>query len=374
MPRFRFASDEVRDIAEYLARDLVEAGTTSGDAEGGAETASASGAAIKADGAEVPDATVVEDGRRTFIRRGCFGCHRLPSMTALAKIGPPLRGIGERPVEPADFLREKVAPTLANWLYLKLRAPERMTTAASLMPTFAIDDGARVGAVLALLSLTNRDLPASRVTRDPPVRSYRPQGAFGAIVSRYRCLSCHQVDGFGGDLSTVSLDRIGSQLQPAYLQAFMLAPATVRVHLDVRMPRMNLTPAEANTIVDHAARVFIDDALEAWSEPDAGARERGRGLYETLGCRACHSIDGQGGYVGPDLSSTGRRLRPGWVQAWLLAPRTWKAATLQPDYGLSATDAQALTAYLMTLTGTDGTAAGARTSQAREAGAVRGTR
>ena len=130
----------------------------------------------------------------------------------------------------------------------------------------------------------------------------------------------------------------------------MLNPSTVRVHLDVRMPRMNLTEAEADTVVDHATRVFIDDRLEEWTAPPGDAAARGQRLYETLGCAACHTIASEGGYVGPDLSDTGRRLEPGWVQAWLRTPDRWKAGTPQPDYGLSAADAQALAAYLMTLT------------------------
>jgi hypothetical protein len=60
-------------------------------------------------------------------------------------------------------------------------------------------------------------------------------------------------------------------------------------------------------------------------------------------------VNGRGGYVGPDLSDTGRRLEPGWIEAWLSAPEKWKPGTLQPDYGLERVDAQALTAYLMTL-------------------------
>jgi cytochrome c1 len=54
--------------------------------------------------------------------------------------------------------------------------------------------------------------------------------------------------------------------------------------------------------------------------------------------------------VGPDLSESGRRLKPGWTAAWLLKPGKWKPGTLQPDYGLTPDEAEALTAYLMSLT------------------------
>jgi cytochrome c1 len=51
------------------------------------------------------------------------------------------------------------------------------------------------------------------------------------------------------------------------------------------------------------------------------------------------------------LSATGARLKPGWTAAWLAAPQLYKPGTLQPDYGLSAADARALTAYLTSLGG-----------------------
>ncbi len=73
---------------------------------------------------------------------------------------------------------------------------------------------------------------------------------------------------------------------------------------------------------------------------------RGLDLYRQLGCVACHQLGTTGGYVGPELSTTGARLKPGWIAAWLRAPTRYKPSTLQPDYGLSAGDARALAAYL----------------------------
>jgi hypothetical protein len=42
-------------------------------------------------------------------------------------------------------------------------------------------------------------------------------------------LSCHQMNGWGGELSTVPLDRIGSQLQHSYLVLYLLNPGAVGV-------------------------------------------------------------------------------------------------------------------------------------------------
>jgi cytochrome c1 len=183
-------------------------------------------------------------------------------------------------------------------------------------------------------------------------------------VARYRCLSCHSVGGYGGTLSTVPLDRIGSQLKREYIAAYLQNPGAVRVSVEARMPFFHMLPEEANTIADYMAAVFLDDALDRYDASFTPADgRRGQDLYSQLGCAGCHQLGTVGGYVGPELSNTGNRLRPGWIGAWLMHPDKYKPGTLQPDYGLSSADARALTAYLSSLS------AGGRTASAQ-----RGTR
>ena len=334
MLRYRFSDIEIRDLVSYLMTDLVDAG-----------------APEKAPEVGYLDPNQVAAGRDTFIKHGCFSCHRLDALTSTAKIGPSLTAIGDRVVEPPEFGSEAVVPTLANWLYLKLRQPDALTE-ESRMPTYTFTEPEAATVVVALLSVRKADLPASRVTRAPSPTPYTPQGAFGALVSRYRCLSCHQVGRWGGALSTVPLDRIGSQLQRGYLVSYLQNPFAVRVSIEERMPHFNMTSQEAQTIADYVGSVFVDDTLERPFTPDAEAARRGEQLYRRLGCQSCHIIGTSGGYVGPDLSDTGHRLKVGWIEAWLSSPQAWKPGTLQPDYGLKREDVGDLAAYLMTLTKT----------------------
>jgi mono/diheme cytochrome c family protein len=179
---------------------------------------------------------------------------------------------------------------------------------------------------------------------------YTPAGPFGEIVDRYRCLSCHSVGGYGGDLSTVPFDRIGSQLKRDYVVAYLQNPGAVRVSLEARMPVFHMLPDEAKTIADYFATVFLDDGLERYDASSTSADvSRGRGLYEQLGCVGCHQMGLTGGYVGPELSQSGDRLKPGWIAAFLTSPNRYRPGTLQPDYGLSNADARALTAYVSSL-------------------------
>ncbi|MEX1253518.1 MAG: c-type cytochrome [Dehalococcoidia bacterium] len=334
MLRYRFTDDEIRDLVAYLTEELV-----------GVDT----GRSGAAPDVRYQNPALLEQGREAFIRHGCYGCHRFAGMEDLPKIGPSLVGSGDRAVEPEEFQGEAVNPTLPSYLFLKVREPDKLTE-QSRMPTYAFTELDAASIVLGLLSIRKGDLAASRVTNAPRPEPYEPQGAFGALVNRYRCLSCHQVRGFGGTLSTVPLDRIGSQLQHAYLVSYLQNPGAVRVDIEERMPNFKMTAEEARTLAEYFSTVFIDDALEGPFQVDADAARRGERLFASLGCRSCHIVGTSGGYIGPDLSDTGRRLKPGWIDAWLSAPDTWKPGTLQPDYGLKTEEVRDLVTYLMTLT------------------------
>jgi cbb3-type cytochrome oxidase cytochrome c subunit len=150
----------------------------------------------------------------------------------------------------------------------------------------------------------------------------------------------------------VPFDRIGSQLQHDYIVRYLQNPGAVRVSIEARMPVFHMLPDEARVIGDYLSAVFLDDSIEAYDATFTGAESRrGEQLYARLGCAGCHQIGTTGGYVGPDLSESGVRLKPGWIAAWLSTPETYKPDSLQPDYGLSAGDVRALTAYLSSLRG-----------------------
>ncbi len=116
------------------------------------------------------------------------------------------------------------------------------------------------------------------------------------------------------------------------------------------MPVFHMTPEESKTIADYFSTVFVDDSIDQldvrYDEADV---RRGQDRFRELGCVGCHQVGLKGGYVGPDLSNTGRRLRPGWIATWLANPQRQKPGTMDPNYGLSAPDIRFLTAYLMSL-------------------------
>jgi cytochrome c2 len=96
--------------------------------------------------------------------------------------------------------------------------------------------------------------------------------------------------------------------------------------------------------------VFVSDAIapaEAF-RVRPGEIAQGEVSFRRRGCIGCHILGQTGGYAGPQLNSTGLRLNPWWVTAWLRDPKRWVPETIHPDYGMSEEEAHALTAYLDT--------------------------
>jgi len=83
----------------------------------------------------------VIEGRRVFERRACYSCHDLEGFPKLARIGPKLAAIGDRVLEPSPLEARGIRPTLPNWIFTKVRAPDAVLEGAR-MPTLLNSRGA----------------------------------------------------------------------------------------------------------------------------------------------------------------------------------------------------------------------------------------
>ncbi len=91
--------------------------------------------------------------------------------------------------------------------------------------------------------------------------------------------------------------------------------------------------------------------------PSAGVK-KGKELYDTLGCAACHVVNGQGGTAGPDLSNEANKGRSrSWLATKLRNPKTDNPQTVMPAYGnLSDQQVDNLVEYMLSLSATGGQA------------------
>jgi len=125
------------------------------------------------------------------------------------------------------------------------------------------------------------------------------------------------------------------------------------------MPSWNGSISEADTwklvrFVHSLPR--IDAALAANTVPpnvpapeqDAQLARYGRTLYRQEGCFVCHALNGEGGKVGPDLTTEGTR---GRTDQWLIGhfkdpPAYVHGSVMPPFKNLTEEQLQALTRFL----------------------------
>jgi mono/diheme cytochrome c family protein len=147
----------------------------------------------------------------------------------------------------------------------------------------------------------------------------------------------------------------GTSVQRSWLVNFLKSPNTLRPALIRRMPKFNMTDAEANTLADYIMTVYQTPAFDR-EEPavdrdkNSSEIERGRGLfYSKYACQSCHIVDPakDKGYIGPTLTQVGVRLNAAWIFHWLKNAQKLRPGSLEPVWNMSDSDAQGITAFLM---------------------------
>ena len=78
---------------------------------------------------------------------------------------------------------------------------------------------------------------------------------------------------------------------------------------------------------------------------------RGQELFEDLGCRGCHRLEGRGNTIGPDLDQVGRRRTPGWLVRHFREPAVVTPGSAMPPLDLADDEIDALTVFMLSLTG-----------------------
>ena len=335
MPQYSFSDADVRDLVAYFEDELRDFDAPQTILN-----------PIRV------NQTIAERGEKVFKSAGCFACHTSTGKES-ERFGPDLDGIGDRRAISLDFGKRTDLPrTLEAWLAAKIGEPRSFADGLK-MPTFAFDPAQRKAIVTALLAMPARPVPEAYRDAPPQQASLVPAGPIGALVTQYRCLSCHQIGSKGGDISTAPLTFEGSKVNRDWLAKYLTVPYSIRPILPERMPVLKIPQADAVKLADAIETWYVDGAIpddpfagRPASDGDAGEGQR---LYTTLGCRSCHIIDKNGGYYGPPLTDTRARLKPGWVYRFLLNPQRWRSDIRCPNYGLTETDALRLTAYLENL-------------------------
>ena len=110
------------------------------------------------------------------------------------------------------------------------------------MPKFTLADPQIDSLTTALLAQTDRaaGFPKELLLAAQHGSDYHAGGDAGRLIEDLRCMSCHAINGNGGDMAP-DLSKEGSAVQRAWLEDFLYNPNTLRPALIRRMPKFNLT-------------------------------------------------------------------------------------------------------------------------------------
>jgi cbb3-type cytochrome oxidase cytochrome c subunit len=343
MPIYGFADAEISDLVKFMKEDYVDLEL---DEEQAARQIQLVGNADR------------DSGKELIEKYGCTGCHsNIDGVQDRGEIGVELTAIGTIHISRLEFGEIKVSPkerTVPNWLYNKMINP-RLFKPGLKMPDFSFNNLDVEAVTTYLLSLKAEEVPAAYfLPLGEPPSTYAPQGEFGKILNKYRCLVCHKINGKGGKMAN-DLSQEGSRVKREWLQKFMQAPDTIRPILVERMPPFKILDAEVEAVNAYFRTTLVDDRVgdlaSKVAEMPLGDPKiilAGRELYyKKYACNACHQIHLKGGLIGPDLTKAGQRLRTEWVVYYLYDPKAFVTKSVEPVYRLTNEEIEDLTAFLV---------------------------
>ena len=244
-------------------------------------------------------------GARVFGSKGCSNCHAVNG--AGGKVGPDLGRIQAN--------RSFSDLAAAMWNHLPAMAG-RMKERHQPFPQLNFTEA---GDLIAFLFTQNYFQGSGNVESGKK------------LFSQKRCIQCHQIGGVGG-VRGPSLDAIGQSGSPMNVAAAMWnhGPEMTEIMRAEGIERPNLNASELRDLV-----AYLKAATPASTGAPVGIlpgnANDGRALFEKKQCIKCHSIQGRGGNVGPDLGRRGlhRDFNDFAAALWNKAPAMLKAMKIR---------------------------------------------
>jgi len=187
------------------------------------------------------------------------------------------------------------------------------------------------------------------------------------MVEKYGCYGCHKIKGWERIRKPApDLTKITSKTSEDWIIRWIQEPLAFRparmpqvwgVRIDETPDQLKRNDAEMNAV---AAYILDQSAKVDYPKPPAGDLQRGRDLFESVGCLGCHRVGEDKRGVeglsaasfrthGPNLAGSGSKLDAGWLYAWIQDPRSYWHETRMPRLRLTPGEAGDITAYLMSL-------------------------
>ena len=159
------------------------------------------------------------------------------------------------------------------------------------------------------------------------------------------CHGCHLALGFETeDKVGPRLTRINSKVNPSWLYRWVQDP---REYLPkTRMPDFGFSKKEALAVTAYLVAAS-DKEYKLPVQFKGGTPANGKKLFESVGCQACHTLNGKGEKFAPDLSNIGNKVNVNWLVSWIDNPAHYNNRSKMPDLRLTTADSSDIAAYLI---------------------------
>ena len=171
------------------------------------------------------------------------------------------------------------------------------------------------------------------------------------------CFGCHEIKGYT-DLPKIGpeLARVGWKTTPEWIFRWVKNPKDYNPH--TRMPNFLFTDDQAAAVTAYLVDLSSKNPFPLPKGAFAGGDPaRGKAVFESAGCRACHvlgeetevrSARGTSYDIAPELTRVGSKVTPDWIYDWVRNPRHYNPTTKMPNLRLTDGEAKDITSFLAT--------------------------
>jgi hypothetical protein len=375
MPSLRLTPQDAADIATYLLTQKKQEPSSYPEA------------------AYMTDPNLREEGKKWVRHYGCAGCHEIAGFEDEGRIGTELTYEGSKPIERLDFAlftemakrggkdpitdpeglaRLPNGPSKGPWydhkgfFEHKLAQPEvydkgkvKTETEALRMPNIHLEKEQVRALTTFLLGSQETSLPANYIYKPGDARRDIQEGWW--VVKKYNCMGCHQFTP-GQNTILMGMGRYrdvqeqlppkllteGARVDPEWLLRFLENPSLsttdtnrngVRPYLAVRMPTFSFSDNELRKLVrffqalSQQPMPYIPEQVPTLTAKET---DMARSLFSSTAapCLKCHATGDPAhdkNATAPNFLLARERLKPGWVERWILDPQAVSPGTSMPS-------------------------------------------
>jgi mono/diheme cytochrome c family protein len=341
MPNFQLNDEEVRDISAFLIAQSTPYSPSAGHAP--------------APAAKPDDAAASQEGASVYGEAFCSSCHAIQNAAGNlvgGNLGPELTRVGSK--------------VRTEWLADWLRNPKTYDPETK-MPRYRFDNR-QIGLLMGFLAGKSDSDFLGNVHFDTATRPQIEHGK--ALVIERGCASCHAINGvkkpdnFAPELTSVGSRPLAkivfapgvAHTLPDYIGAKVRAPRSFGSAL--KMPQYNLAPRQVDALAtallaqtERAQHLLASLRIPARQPSDYHPAGKAGQLMEDMSCFSCHSINGRGGDMAPDLSWEGTSVQRTWLVNFFKNPNTLRPALIRrmPKFNMADAEANTLADYIMTV-------------------------